>query len=354
MRLQSYLLGRVLVGGLMTLLVLTAVLMVLSFAELLDELGRSYGSLRVLIELLALKLPEALLSIGSLALLVGAIVALAELAGGDELVVMRASGMAPGVVLRPLLLMTLCWAGALFWLSGWVQPAAERRADDIAEHWAGDWLLNALQPGRFVDLGVEGLSVQVDAVDRAQRRVEGVFVHFRNERSSELITARWGRLISSGGKRRLELVDGVHISHAGDPPGLPMRRVEFERNVIELPERSDRTRPSTLQRSNLDALWRDRGPGARLELMRRLTAPLSGLLMLGFVLPVTLGGRRDRTWTALLATVTVCLVYTNWVLLLLDRAAERGAADAPLMVYLLHMVPAIVSAALLLRWWRRW
>lgn len=356
MTLSRYLFRQGAAASLMTLAVLAAITLALFLAEMLGDLSEAWLPGSGLLQILLLRLPEALALTAPLALLIGVMMSLGELAAAEELTIMRAAGMAPARLARVLFGLALIWAVGLTLVVGWLQPWAGERSARLAETLAEDWLIGSIQPGRFASLGVAGLTLYVRDVDAAQRSFSGVFVYHAGVDRVEVIVAREGRIVSTGeGGRLLELHNGVHVGHAAAAPGLPLRRIAFGRNSIDLPPSSRRAETNPVAGLNLAQLSRQTGSSARLEWARRLSAPLLCVAMIGFVFPVLLGRARGRTMAAVLIAITIYLIYSNLVQLLLGRAASVEAAAEVLTVLAgLHALVLTASLLQFIRWWRRW
>ena len=339
---------------LMTLAVLMAISLALFLAEMLGDLADGELLLSTLAELLLLRLPEAVLLTAPLALVVGLLMSLGELAQGEEFSVMRSAGLAPGRLLRVVLALAAMWAAGLLLVSGWVAPWAEQRSARIAERMADDLLLASIRPGQFQTLGGGKLTVYVRAADLEAGRLEGLFVHFINDDQVEVIAAESGQIFQrpGAGERVLSLSDGVHLGHAAASAGLPMRRIAFERNDIELPLAGQASPDDPTRRRFLPGLLVDSSSAARLELQRRLMPSIVCAVLALFVLPITLSGARGRRFGIVLVAVAVYLVYSNTANLMLVRAPPGSGAWPG--VWLVHAAVLLLAVFPVASWWRRW
>src|SRR6056297_3055433 len=353
-KLAGYIRSEVLGVSMMTLAVLMAISVALFLAEMLGDLADGKLLLSTLAELLLLRLPEAVLLTAPLALVVGLLMSLGELAQGEEFSVMRSAGLAPGRLLRVVLALAAMWAAGLLLVSGWVAPWAEQRSARIAERMADDLLLASIRPGQFQTLGGGRLTVYVRAADLEVGRLEGIFVHFTNDDQVELIAAESGQLFqrSETGERVLSLSDGVHLGQGTDSGGLPMRRIAFERNDIQLPLAGHEFQEDPSRWQFLPALLADSSSAAGLELQRRLMPPIICAVLALFVLPITLSGARGRRFGTVLAAVAVYLVYSNIANLVLVRA-DPGSGAWP-GIWPLHAAALLLAIVPLASWWRRW
>lgn len=339
--------------SLMTLAVLMAISLTLFLAEMLGDLADGELLLSALTELLLLRLPEALLLTAPLALVVGLLMSLGELAQGEEFSVMRSAGLAPAKLFRVLLALALMWAAGLLLVSGWVAPWAEQRSARVAERMADDLLLASIRPGQFQTLG-GSLTVYVGAADPEAGDLEGLFVHFANDDQVEVVAAAGGRILQhpQTGQRVLSLSDGVHLGHTTQAGGLPMRRIAFQRNDIQLPVAGGQPSVDSAGRRFLPDLLSDSSSTARLELQRRLVSPIICVVLALFVLPITLSGARGRRFGTVLVAVVVYLVYSNTANLMLVRAAP--GPDAWPGIWPLHAVAGLLAIVPVVYWWRRW
>jgi LPS export ABC transporter permease LptF len=335
----------------LTLAVLIAISLVLFLGELLGDVAEGRALMSTLLELLALRVPEAVLLTAPLALAVGLLMSFGELAQGEEFSVLRAAGVRPARVLRVVLAITAIWAAGLVVVGGWIAPWAEQRSTAIAERMADELLLAGLQPGQFRTMAGGRMSVYARDVDSDAQRLEGVFVHFDAGARIETVTARSGRLYThpDTGRRVLALHDGMHIGHADRPGALPMRRIEFARNDLELPMLGGAPSRDPLAALDPLALIAGDAAGAALELERRAAPALSCLVLALLVLPVTLSGSRGRRFGSVLLVVVFYLVYTNTANLVLARLEPGGTGLWPV-----HFAALAVALAPLAWWWRRW
>jgi len=353
-RLWRYLLRRTLFAASLTLLVLLAIVLSLFVAELLGDVadGRLFGG--AVLRMLVLRIPEAVLLVGPLALVVGLLMTFGELAAGEEFSVMRTAGARPGTVWSAAGTLALVWALALVAIGGWLQPWARTEAAELANRSAADWLLAAIQPGRFSHIGVSGLTIYARGVDADRGVLEGVFIHHTDGRREEVISARRGRFEADphAAGARLSLFDGTHTGHAAGPGGLPLRHVRFARNDVDLPVRSRTERVPEAARLSLPVLMAG-GAALRTELHRRIAPALIGLALVPLVLPLSLRGGRHRHVAPALLLIGTYLLYSNLVQMLLAQA-DAGSPSAERIAWGAHAGAFAAGAWVLVQWWRRW
>ncbi|MBX7229967.1 MAG: LPS export ABC transporter permease LptG [Burkholderiaceae bacterium] len=154
-----------------TLLTLTAFIALFFFFNTLDELERvgrgTYTVSKMLIYVL-LQIPGHIAELAPVATLIGGIVALASLAAGSEITILRMAGLSTGKLVFWVVLMSLPFSTAIFVFSDYITPAAERTANALR--------LQALQIGISSEL-VSGSWVKDSQVDTASGELNTVYVN---------------------------------------------------------------------------------------------------------------------------------------------------------------------------------
>jgi len=349
----AYLRRQSLAVSMMALAVLVAVSTLLFLAELLGDVADGELLATTLPEMLLLRLPEALLLAGPLALLIGLLMAFGELAQGEEFTILRSSGFRPLDLLSVILQLAAIWAGLMLFVSGWAAPWSEQRQADLIERAADDLLVASIRPGQFQTLGGGRLTLYVQRADFDAGRFEGLFVQFLNGDRVEVVAAESGRLIRDPktGRRMLALDNGVHVGHQVSGALLPMRRIDFGRNEIELPLGDVPEPGDRLRRMNLTELFNSKSAPMRAALHERLVPAWIVLLLAPLVLPVTLSGRRGRRFGIAVVAMAAYLLYSNTANVLLAQVT-RGL-DL-LALFGLHGLAALLAVAITWGWWRRW
>lgn len=351
-RINAYIRREALGVCIMTLAILMGISLALFLAELLGDLSEGEVLVSTLVELLLLRLPEAVLLVAPLALVIGLLMSLGEMAQGEEFSVMRSAGLAPRRVAQVVMGLAFAWAGGLLAVDGWIAPWAEQRSADIAERMADNLLLASVGPGQFQTLAGGKLTIFVRDADLEAGQLRGVFVHFSGQEKVEVVAAESGRLHTrpESGARVLSLHDGVHIGHQQEGSGLPMRRIEFRRNDIELPLGGQREPDNPERHRYLPELLADPAAAAGVELQRRLVPPIVSVVLALFTLPITLVAARGKRFGVVLIAVVVYLVYTNAANFVILRSGFGGWSG----IWPLHAAVLVLALLTAGGWWRRW
>jgi lipopolysaccharide export system permease protein len=353
--LQRYLLREGLAASVLSLAVFLGVILALFLAELLGDAAQGQLPAASVLALLVLRIPEAALLVGPLALMTGLLLAFGRLNEQSEMVVIRAGGVGFAETLAPVLLLAVLWSSALLLVAGWLAPMALARTADLMADAARHALVAGLQPGQFESLDQGRLTIYVGSVDRADGSLRDVFVQHDDGEQQEVLTAATGRLWTNPDDdvRYLSLIDGHQVRHAAGLADGSLREIRFARNDIKLPMPNMAAGAEGELAQTLPALWPPDSPAAHREWHWRLAAPVAAMILA--LLAVTLAQRlpRQGRFGSLVLALVLYLVYSNAIHAGLVVMEQRGVVGGP-GLWPLHALLATLVAALLLRQWRSW
>ena len=329
--LQRYILRESMVASLMSLAVLLGVIAALFLAELLGEAaqGQLPGGLVLLV--LLLRLPDAVMMVGPLALLTGLLLALGRMHEQSEMIVIRSAGSGFIHCFAPVLLLAALWSAGLLLMAGWLTPHALDRSNQVMTEAARQAALTGLQPGQFQRFDHGRLTVYVGGVDDRDGGLLDLFIQHADPEQPELITAASGRLWvdPQDGSRYLSLIDGRQIRHEADPQTGPLRELEFARNDIRLPSLEDAALLSAETTALLPALLQPDSAAERRELQWRLAPALASLVLAVLAVPLAYRAPRQGRWTSLILALVLYLVYSNAIQAGLVMMEQRSALAGP-------------------------
>lgn len=352
--LQRYILRQGLLASLLSLVVFLGVVSALFLAELLGEAAQGELPGGSVLLMLVLRLPEAVMLVGPLALLTGLLMTLGRLQEESELVVMRSGGLAYRRLLRPVIALAVLWAGGLLVVSGWLSPMAVERSATLLADAARNAMVAGLRPGQFDRLNQGRTTIYVGGIDRRSDELRDIFIQHMEDGSTQLLSASRGQLWLPGEDedRYLLLSDGYQVQHAAEPLGAGIREMRFARNELRLPAPEDRSVESE-SRNRLPELWLADTPAERREWHWRLAAPMAGLLLGLLALPLSSRRPRQGRHASVVAALVLYLVYSNAVhgslILMEQHDAMRGPGLWPV-----HGALALLAAGLFWRHWRSW
>lgn len=320
--------------------------------------------------LLLFLLPPLLVHALPLALLVAVLLAGGRLAADREVLALRASGVGPLRLLRPVLLAAAGVAVVTAALTLGLVPGAGRllQAQLVAITQAR---LTAGLRERVFTGAFDDVVIYVEDMGGARASLRGILVaDERDPRRSRVITARRGHLLADGDGRRvtLRLVEGS-LGEAerlrpepGDGPAR-YRHAVFGLYDMALPVvpalGGDGDRPER-DLGLGELLARQRAAGdrpawtrARLELHRRLALPLAPLLFALIGFPLAMRALRGGRSAALVGALAVLVTY-HLLMSSLEAVALRGALPPGLAVWLPGGLLAALGLLLLAAAARRW
>jgi len=227
---DRYIFRNVFGAFLLILISLTAVIWLTHALREIDLMTNQRQTILTFIGITGLLIPMLVLVIAPLALVVAVGHTLNRLNTDSEIVVMNASGMSPWRIFRPFLTTTLLVSLLVLGVSAYVAPAGLRELRDWATKVKADFVVNIVQPGRFINIE-RGLTLHIRE-RRADGQLLGIFIDDRrdpNERATSL--AEYGEIVETGRGTFLVLINGsVQRMESGraDPTIVKFERYAFD------------------------------------------------------------------------------------------------------------------------------
>jgi lipopolysaccharide export system permease protein len=227
---DRYIFRNVFGAFLLVLISLTAVIWLTHALREIDLMTNQRQTVLTFIGITGLLIPMLVLVIAPLALVIAVGHTLNRLNTDSEIVVMNASGMSPWRIFRPFMTTTLVVSALVLVVSAYVAPAGLRELRDWATKVKADFVVNIVQPGRFLSIE-RGLTFHIRE-RRADGQLLGIFIDDRrdpNERVTSL--AEYGEIIETARGTFLILVNGsVQRLEAGhtDPTIVKFDRYAFD------------------------------------------------------------------------------------------------------------------------------
>ncbi len=317
--------------------------------------------LRVFLNLL----PSMLAVTIPMAFLLGILLAFGRLASESEIVALRASGVGPGALLRPVLVLSTLATLATFYVIAVALPEANQSYRQIMFSLVVNKARTAVKPRVFADDLLPGsqLVLYVTDVPPSGAVWSNVFIHDAQDlRRPSVILARSGQLVIDEVRRSvvIYLKDGSRYTwQAGEPERA--RRLDFDEQVVPLPEDAifpqvtltkgdremtieelaERVRRHTLERK--PELARQ----FEVELHKKFAIPLACLVFGLLGLGLSMGGKKEARSAAFVLSIAVIFVY--YVLIRLgEQAGDTGKMPPAIAIWGANVV--LGSVALVLLW----
>ena len=326
-----------------------------TLSDVLSKVAAGRYPASVMFPVLGLRILDAMSTLLPLALFLGVLLGLARLYRDSEMHVLASSGMGPGGLLRPALLLGLPMTVLVGIISLWLGPWAAHTSQTMVSRANRSVIAAGLEAGRFTELPGGGGMMFVAAMNVRGTHLKKIFVASDQANSQglpgvDLITAESGdiHLDPQSGTRYLVLHDGHR--YAGVLGQSNWKLMDFRSNDISLAKLNagaDGSRVNVHERSTL-ALLSQPDPKSRAEMAWRLTAPVSTLVLLLLALPLSRQGPREPFYGRLLIAVLAYLIYAN--LLSVGRAEIlSGHASGDVLMWG-GQILTLGLALLLFRW----
>ena len=276
-----------------------------------------------------------------------------RLAGDRELTVMRAMGLSPAALSRPVLAMVVLVVLAGYLLNLFVVPASLATFGEFQWEIRNQLAAFLLQDGVFTAVS-DQVTVYVRSRD-PDGTLRGVLVDdARNKSAPATILAARGQLVQAPDGLRVVLFDGSR--QEVEPQTGRLNILTFKENVVDLsmPARAQGEHVMGMSEVSLDALMHPPETLSRVnqsrwiaEAHKRVTAPIAALTYALVALLSVLTGRFRRLTSVLRPLLSVASVV---VLLALSLALQTLDARDNALVGLLWaetILPPVLFAALL-------
>ncbi|HYK21703.1 MAG TPA: LptF/LptG family permease, partial [Pyrinomonadaceae bacterium] len=236
-----YILGAVAPYIILSLLMLTAVLFAQQAARLAELIIYVDLPFSLLAGIGAALLPGVLIFSIPLATLAGIIIGFSRMGSDSEIVAMRAAGVGSWTMIWPALLVGLLFTGATAYLHLKEAPEAARDLERVALQGALAKLDSPVEPHTFSTL--PRYVIYVRDGDKERGTWGRVFIFGqRSDQTTEIYTARSGRIDSSGDQSELVLTDVLATKFPSSTSDQPQAAPISQDEKSYVVERSDQLR----------------------------------------------------------------------------------------------------------------
>jgi lipopolysaccharide export system permease protein len=328
--------------------ILLAILVSNQLAQVLGQAAERGYPRQVILGLIGLTSIQNLTVLIPVGLLLGIVLALGRLYHESEMAALRACGIGPGNLLRPIGLLALVVTALLAWLALLAAPQAFGRAQAIRREALKAAEFGMLEPGKFHTFA-RGAAVFYAESSDPDGTLHRVFLQRREADHIELVLADRARhVVEEGGALHvLVLYDGERYEGA---PGQPvMRRVRFAEHGIPVRVGEPDAGPTRIETRPTLELHRDPSRAAQAEFQWRVSLPVMALVLTLLAVPLAELHPRQGRYARIGVVILVYFVYSNLV-----SAArtwiEKGWLTPAIGVWWTH---ALVLLLALVLWWRQ-
>ena len=341
-KLDRYLMKEVLLTFFATTLVLLAILLSNRLAGYLNQVASGLLAGDVIFLLLGFQAVYFLVVLVPVALLLSIMLALGRLYRDNEMTALAACGIGPGAIYRPLLLLTVPMIGFLAVLSLYIVPLAMELQLELQVQARQDAEITVINPGTFREVADGQHVVYVGALADNRRELYKVFIRSLGREGIAVTTGERGyqEIDPATGARYIVLNEGYR--YEGIPGQGDYQNVRFERLTVRLDfapvEQEWPNRKATLTSD----LWHSSDAAHVAELHRRLSGPVS-LVLIVFLAPLLARAPpREGRYARVVGAILIYTIYFN-LLRLGETWLEHGFIWPVLGLWWVHGVFALLA-----------
>lgn len=251
MILARYILKEHIAPFISALFVITFLFVIDFLVKILDNVLSKGIPWTVVLEIFILNLAWMLSLSVPMAVLVACLMAFGRLSGDQEITAVKAAGVSPIVLMRPVLLVGLLLAELLILFNNWILPESNHRSVELMS------AVSRKQPHAFIDAGrlitqFPGVQLWVNRIDPVSGRLYGVQIFEVQRRGAPRIVyadSAEMQYVDGGASLLLTLFSGEnHVADAETPKNYFRIRFSSQElamaNVDDRLERRDRTHRS--------------------------------------------------------------------------------------------------------------
>lgn len=228
----------------------------------------------------------------------------------SEMVVWFASGLSLTAWIRPVLEFALPFVGLIALVSLGVGPWANRQADELRQRFERREDVSMVSAGQFRESSQSNRVFFVESLNDDRTEVRNVFVSQTDGQRLTVVASSGGRIIHEpDGHRFLVLEDGQRWDGTWGTPQY--RFMMFERYGIRLPGAAPLSEVTVAKAQPTWLLLSDPSAVHLGELVRRLGAPLSALIVAIAAIPLAFVNPRAGQSVNLVVALIFYLIYNN-------------------------------------------
>lgn len=263
----------------------------------------------------------------------------------SEMVVWFASGLSLTRWIAPVLSFGIPMVLLTAMLSLVAAPWAKEKSAEYVQRFNNREDLQKVSPGQFRESSSANRIFFVEGVAGDTSVVHNVFVNTVDSHGTAVIVAREG-VISTGPKGERYLVLKSGRRYQGMPGQADFQTMEFESYSMRVTSQAqDIDTGRDTDTITTMALFSDTTNSGRAELLSRIAAPLTCLLLVLLAIPLGFVNPRAGSSANLIIALLIFFSYNNLVKLM-EGSVQNGKISFALGWWPLHVVTALVVAAM--------
>lgn len=224
MIIQRYILKQIALPFVLICLLLAILLLAEAFGEVLTRALSGTLPSQAVALLMLYQLPPVLQELIPGGFFLALVIALGQMTGANERVVLQATGYSDAKILRLILSVGVLATVVLYVFTLFLAPAANRATADLNQQLASRPAAELVQPGQFTPIDRNGSILYAQSSDARTGLLLDVFMAYQDGGQERMVTARSAQVVSDGEGRFMRFTEGHLYS---DMMGDELERVSF-------------------------------------------------------------------------------------------------------------------------------
>ena len=346
MILRRYLIREVSQAFLAILLILVVIYVSDHFVRFLGEAAAGRIAPGMIAKFIGLKLATQIALLLPLAFYLAILVGFGRLYRDSEIVAMTAGGFGPVRLLGMVIWFAAGVAVMATVLSLYLSPEAESQLQDLRQRAKDQTEATGIYAGRFKEFNQGDQVLYVQEAVTPTRQVRGVFGRLRRDAGEDIVVAESAHqyMDERTGGRFIVLLNGHR--YRGNPGEASYVVTRFGRYAVRIDESREPESHPRVQAVPTRALMRFQDVNQIAEVARRLSLPVSVLVLGALAVPLARTAPRRGRFAKLLPATLVYFIYFNLVNIV-ENLVLRGELPVTIGVWVVHGTAALVAAALI-------
>ncbi|MCF6317744.1 MAG: LPS export ABC transporter permease LptF [Proteobacteria bacterium] len=293
------------------LMVLFVVAVGQMFVESLRAIARGVLPASMLFVELGLRTFDSLTLLLPLSLYLAVLAKLSQMYRNQEIVMFHSAGVSSRQMLKMYMPHMVFFSLFLLIISVFVIPAASKVSERITLAASKDVSLMGLKEGVFQELSGSNSVIYVRKINIEQNRLENIFVNVKHKERVDTLTAEYGYQYedSETGQRYISLFNGFR--NEGVPGSKKYQLMKFERNDIKLPRLEGKSVDVDEKGKSITELLNSERLVDKAEFHRRLSTPMSIVVLMLLALSISKTSPRDGKYSSLALGLLIFVAYIN-------------------------------------------
>lgn len=338
--------------------VLLIILMSNKFSRFLGDVAADRLPQEAIFSLMGYTSIYYLLILIPIGLFLAILLGLGRLYQDSEMSAMKACGVGPWQLYKPILVISSILCLALFWMSMEASPWAARQTLLVKNSAIAQSQISNLEPGKFLT-AEEGRLVFYANKKNTQGQLEQVFLQqsskqnsrdptLRSRSAQELVTADRGfhQDVNDQGQKLFVLQEGTR--YQGVPGRADYEVVRFSEHGIPFEVNLQQGKAPGPEELSTAELQQNKSLDNLAEIQWRWSVPISALLLALLALPLSKTNPRQGRFGKIAIAILLYIVYAN--LMALSKAWISKETIVPeLGIWWVHMIILVLTVVLLLQ-----